>query len=267
MKLAALALSIAALSASATESIFVQPEHTPVTVPAGYAAQVYTMLDGLSADVSVPCSLPGPPVIITVGHPSADTVARFPALLAAAAACPHIIGLDLSPDEYGSGKSGESGYTPGQYATELCDAARATKATRLLVTFLALGQAVLREDFIMPPCMDVVDGVAFDYYPSIPAPGQASADHIVGEVASIISKLKALGARKVVYVYQAFKLQGESHADLFTRLAWQRLAIDAAGALGADYVAPWGLNLSVQQMAAEPIVQLVGTDLEVLVKP
>jgi len=263
MKLAALALSIAALSASATESIFVQPMHTPVPVPAGYAAQVYTMPDGLSADVSVPCSLPGPPVIITVGHPSADTAARFPALIAAAKSCPHIVGVYLI-DEYGWSRSG---YAPGQYATEICAAAHIAHDAGLLVTFLALGQAVLRNDFVMPPCMDVIDGVAFDYYPSIPAPGQSSADHIVGEVARIISKLQALGARKVIYVYQAFKLQGESHADLFTRLALQRLAIDAAGALGADYVAPWGLNLSAQQMAAEPIVQLSGTCDEYLVTP
>jgi len=263
MKLAALALSIAALSAHATESIFVQPMHTPVPVPAGYAAQVYTMPDGLSVDVSVPCSLPGPPVIITVGHPSADTVARFPALVAAVKSCPHIIGVYLI-DEYGWSRSG---YAPGQYATEICTAAHLAHDAGLLVTFLVLGQAVLRDDFIMPPCMDVVDGVAFDYYPSITAPGQASADQIVSEVARIISKLQALGARKVVYVYQAFKLQGESHADLFTRLALQRFAVGAAGALGAAYVAPWGLNLSVQQMAAEPIVQLAGTDLEVLVKP
>jgi hypothetical protein len=248
--------------------IFVQPYGAPVPVPYGYDAQVYTFPDGTSTDISIPCNLPGPPVVITVGSPNAQTIARFPALLAAAKTCPHIIGLDLI-DEYGWNGSS---YTPGQYAAEVCWAAQATKNAGLMVTFLALGPAVLRDDFIAPPCMSNFDAVTFDYYLSIQPPGPIdthgcyiSSNPTVNAVGCIARKLRQLGAKQVIYTYQAFGLTYEPDYILYSRLLEQREAINRANELGINYIAPWGLYLSQLQMTLEPLRQLHGTWLEPLV--
>ena len=250
---------------AAPGKIFVQPEGTSIAAT-GYDAQVYTMPDGLQFDISVPCNLPGPPVITTIGHPNADTIARFPALLAAVLQCPHIVGIYII-DEYEWNGTSE---IVGQYEPQVCAAAHAAHTAGLLVTMSTRADALLSGDFTLS-CLRDFDGIAFDYYPSInvwsvPFYGCGLGLNIdVNVVGCSVQRLRSIGyTGKIIYIYQAFRLTTDTDINILLN---QRVAIDSAQALGVDYVAPWGLNLSAGQMENEPIVQLGGTIYAPLVLP
>lgn len=247
--------------------LFVQPEGTSVAVPAGYDAQLQFNYD--AEIIARQCALPGPPVLAVVGPATAETVARFPATLAAARNCPNIVGLHLY-DEYGWSRTG---FVPGLHNDEVCAAARATRAAGLFATMTILAEALLRDDFILT-CVNDFDGLAFDYYPSIRvAPIDfkgctVGSNHTVNVAACSARKLRAMGfVGKIGYGYQAFGLTTEPDEVLIHRLIEQRVAIDTAGALGIDLIFPWGLNLGPDQTAREPLRQLSGTLLAPLVTP
>jgi hypothetical protein len=82
-------------------------------------------------------------------------------------------------------------------------------------------------------------------------------------------KLRAMGfTGQVGYIYQAFSLHSVPEATLRQQLLEQRTAVDAAEAMGASAIMPWGLYLGAAELQREPdLYPLAGTRLERLVRP
>lgn len=167
-----------------------------------------------------------------------------------------------------------TGICMGQDEALLQQAARMAHAHGLKTICTILPDVILDPRFALQD-VSMCDGIAVDAYPSIrptvPDFGSCrfSDNHIANLYYCSFQKLERMGHHGAKgCIAQAFAVNAEPKESLRAGLALQRQALTHAAALGCDYITPWGLYLSAEAMAKEPIRQLAGdVEFEWMVKP
>lgn len=202
-------------------------------------------------------------------------VDNFPALVAEAAKHPsvftHVYLITSGGDEIFWCKRG---VCMGQDEDLLLAAARLARAKGLKTICTFLPDVILHPDFKPRDINAMCDGIAVDVYfsirPTTPDLGGCRfSDNMLANLWHCsITKLERMGHDGPKgCIAQAFALRSQSTAELRAGLTLQRQALTHAAALGCDYIAPWGRNLSAKAYAAEPELKALPAELVWMVQP
>lgn len=150
----------------------------------------------------------------------------------------------------------------GQDEDLLIEGARMAHAAGLKTICTFLPDVILDPRFRLRD-ITMCDGIAVDAYPSIrpTVPDFGGCKFSDNQIANLyycafqkLDRMGHLGDKGCIA--QAFAVNAEPKETLRAGLLLQRQALIHAKAIGCDYITPWGLYLSAEAMAKEPISEL-----------